>query len=211
MSKLFHWSIYAAAGLLLASCGNQNPPAYFLSQPPEDTTSRPLRHYPVARQGDLTAWLTSDHVSPACDWLYSPGDSNPKYPIVGIIRSDSMPEAAKHDGSFLVVSGYGGPLYPLWQGSDGEGLLFTGKDGWIPIAIRQDESVNSWVRVSPGRSIGGWSGFPVVIGKPNHPDAIAGAMWYKSNTEPTLGGAASTRMLQRWLGKLRFADFVKKR
>lgn len=211
MSHLIRLAVGATSALLLASCGSQTTASYFLSHPPDDTTSRPLRHYPVARQGEFTAWLTSDHTSPACDWLYSPGDPNPKHPIVGIIRSGSMPEAAKHDGSFLVVSGYQGPLFELWQGSEAEGRLFTGEGGWIPVSIRQDEAVNSWVRVSPGRSIGGWSGFPIIIGNPNHPDAVAGAMWYKSNTDSTLGGAASTRMLRRWLGKLKLSDFVTKR
>jgi hypothetical protein len=194
----------------MVSCGSQSAPPYFLSHHPQDTGCRPLRHYPVARQGNLTAWLTSDHVSPATDWLYSPGDPNPKYTIVGMIRAGSMPEAAKHDGSFLVVSGYAGPLFELWQGSAAEGSLFTGEGGWIPVTIRQEDAVNSWVRVSPRRSIGGWSGFPIVIGDPDAPTAIAGAMWYKSNTEPTLGGTTSTRMLRRWVGKLKFADFVTK-
>lgn len=210
MSHLIKSAVCVIVSCLLNSCGSHTTPSYFLSHPPEDTTSRPLRHYPVARQGELTAWLTSDHVSPACDWLYTPGDPNPKCRIVGIIHSGSMPEAAKHDGSFLVVSGYKGPLFELWQGSEAEALLFTGEDGWIPVRIRQDEAVNSWIKVSPGRSVGGWSGFPIVIGDPDHPTAIAGAMWYKSNTDSTLGGAASTRMLKRWLGKLKLADFVKK-
>jgi len=210
MSHLIKLTIGIITGLLLAACGSHTKPSYFLSHPPDDTRSRPLRHYPVARQGGLTAWLTSDHASPACDWLYAPGDPDPKYHIVGIIRAGSMPEASKHDGSFLVVSGYQGPLFELWEGTEAEARLFTGEGGWIPVRIRQAEAVNSWVRVSPGRSIGGWSGFPVVIGDPNHPEAIAGAMWYKSNTEPTLGGAASTRMLRRWLGKLKLADFVTK-
>jgi hypothetical protein len=206
-----HWAACLTAVLLLASCGSQTAPSYFLSHHPQDTGSRPLRHYPVARQGNLTAWLTSDHVSPASDWLYAPGDPNPKHPIVGIIRAASMPEAATHDGSFLVVSGYGGPLFELWQGTEAQASLFTGEGGWVPVTIRQDEAVNSWVRVSPGRSIGGWSGFPIVIGDPENPEAIAGAMWYKSNTDPTLGGAASTRMLKRWLGRLKLADFATKR
>ena len=199
----------AAAGLLLASCAPHPAPGCFLSHHPADTKSRPLCHYPVARQGDLTAWLTSDHVKPAGSWLYAPGDPNPKYRIVGTIHSGAMPEAAKHDGSFLIVAGYDGPLYELWQGTDGKGHLFTGADGWIPVRLHQDNSVNTWLRVSPLRKIGGWSGFPVVIGDPAHPEAIAGAMWYKSDTEPCFGGTTSTRMLQRWLGKLRFADYVK--
>lgn len=202
--------IAAAAGLLLASCAARNPPAYFLSHSPDDTVSRPLRHYPVARQGKLTAWLTSDHVKPAGNWLYTPGDRNPKYRIVGIIPSGAMPEAAQHDGSFLVVDGYDGPLFELWQGTDADGRLFTGADGWIPAHFHQDNAVNTWVTVSRHRSIGGWSGFPAVIGDPEHPDAIAGAMWYKSNTEPRLGGTTSTRMLKRWLGSLKLEDYVRR-
>ena len=172
-------------GFLLVSCGSHTAPSYFLSHPPEDTTSRPLRHYPVARQGDLTAWLTSDHVSPACDWLYAPAIRIPKYRIVGIIHAGAMPEAAKHDGSFLVVSGYDGPAFRTLAGHRKRvPLVFTGEDGWIPVAVRGRIAVNSWVKVSPGRSVGGWSGFPLVIGDPDHPDAIAGAMWYKSSTDP---------------------------
>lgn len=200
--------LIAAAGLLLASCAARNPPAYFLSHHPDDTSSRPLCHYPVARQANLTAWLTSDHVGLAGAWLYTPGDPNPKYRIVGTIHSGAMPEAAQHDGSFLIVTGYDGPLFELWQGTDGEGRLFTGPDGWIPVHFHQGDAINTWVRVSPRRQIGRWSGFPVVIGDPAHPNAIVGAMWYKSNTEPRLGGTTSTRMLQRWLGRLKFADYV---
>jgi hypothetical protein len=199
----------ACASLLLAACAPHRPPSYHLSHHPDDTHSRPLRHYPVARQGNLTAWLTSDHVMPASDWLYAPGDPNPKYRIVGTIRASAMPERAKHDGSFLVVAGYEGPLYELWQGTDGEGRLFIGPEGWIPVRLHQDDAVNTWLKVSPRRKIGGWSGFPVVIGNPDQPEAIAGAMWYKSNTEATHGGTTSTRMLRRWLGRLRLADYVK--
>jgi hypothetical protein len=201
--------ICASLGLLLSSCGSSVPPSYFLSHHPDDTTSRQLRHYPVARQGDLTAWLTSDHVHPNSDWIYVPGDPNPKHRIVGNIPASAMPQAAKHDGAFLIVRGYDGPLFDLWQGTDAEVSLFTGSGGWIPALIHQDDSVNSWVKVSPRHNIGGWSGYPVVLGDPNHPEAIAGAMWYKSNLDPQLGGATSTRMLQRELAKLRFADFVK--
>lgn len=198
----------AAACLLLASCTPHRAPSYFLSHHPDDTRSRPLRHYPIARQGNLTAWLTSDHVKPAGDWLYVPGDPNPKHRIVGTIHASAMPEKAKHDGSFLVVSGYEGPLFELWQGTDAVGRLFIGAEGWIPVQIQQGDAVNTWIKVSPRRSVGGWSGFPIVIGDPDHPEAIAGAMWYKSNLEPTLGGTTSTRMLRRWLTKLKLADFV---
>ena len=200
--------LIAAASLLLASCAAHRTPSYLLSHHPDDSHSRPLRHYPVARQGNLTAWLTSDHVKPAGDWLYVPDDPNPKYRIVGTIHASAMPERAKHDGSFLIVSGYEGPLFELWQGTEAEGRLFTGAGGWIPVRIQQGDAVNTWVKVSPRRSVGGWSGFPIVIGDPAHPDAIAGAMWYKSTVQPTLGGATSTRMLRRWLAQLKLADYV---
>lgn len=198
----------AAVGLLLAACGNQATPSYFLSHHPDDSSSRQLSHYPVARQGDLTAWLASDHVLPASKWLYAPGDSAPKHRIVGVIRARSMPELSAHDGAFLIVSGYAGPLFELWEGTDATGSMFTGSGGWLPVQLRQDMAVNTWVKVSRRHRIGGWSGFPVIMGDPAHPDLVVGAMWYKSNTDPTLGGVTSTRMLKRWLGKLRLADFV---
>jgi hypothetical protein len=195
-------------GLLFASCGSQTPPAYFLSHPPDVKTGRQPRHYPVARQGDLTAWLTSDHARSVVDWLYAPGDPTPKYPIVGVIRAASMPTTTPHDGAFLIVSGYDGPLFELWEGTSAKGRLFTGS-GWVRVELDQQEAVNTWVRV-PGVKIGGWSGYPVVIGDPAYPDAIAGAMWYKSKEHPSLGGATSTRMLKSWLNQLRFSDFVKR-
>lgn len=195
-----------AATLLLAACGTHTPPAYFLSHHPSDTRSRQLRHYPVARQGKLTAWLTSDHVSTSGPWLYTPGDPAPKCRIVGNIRARDMPQGVKHDGAFLVVSGYEGPIFDLWQGTDAEGKLFTSSGSWIPVRLHQAEAVNT--RVKAPQKIGGWSGFPLVIGDPDHPDAIAGAMWYRNNIKPTFGGATSTRLLKRWLGKLRLADFV---
>lgn len=195
--------------LLLTACAGHGPPSYFLSHHPADTHSRQLRHYPVARQGDLTAWLTSDHVKPNSEWIYSPEDPNPKYPIVGNIPASAMPQPAKHDGAFLIVRGYDGPLFELWQGTDAEVRIFTGSGGWIGAIIHQEDYVNAWLKVSPRHSIGGWSGYPVVIGDPDHPVAIAGAMWYKSNKEPRLGGVTATRMLKRELAKLRFADYVK--
>lgn len=198
----------AAIGLLLGACGNQAQPSYFLSHSPDDTRTRQLRHYPVARQGDLTAWLTSDHARAGGKWLYAPGDPAPRHPIVGVIPATAMPTTTKHDGAFLIASGYQGPLFELWEGTQASGRLFTGSGGWIPVEIHQPESVNTWVRVSRPHKIGGWSGYPVVIGDPAQPEAIAGAMWYKSTTQPMLGGAASTRMLKGWLGKLRFADYV---
>ena len=76
--------------------------------------------------------------------------------------------------------------------------------------IQQGDAVNTWIKVSPRRSVGGWSGFPVVIGDPNRPEAVAGAMWYKSTINAVHGGAASTRMVHDWIGKLRFAEFVER-
>ena len=202
-----------AFGLAATSCSgpsSSTPPSYFLSHRPENTNTRMLRHYPVARQGDLTVWLTSDHVWPSEKSLFSPDDPSKTYPIVGKIRAKDMPQAAKHDGAFLVASGYDGPLFDLWEGGMADVLIFTGRGGWVPAKLNQTESVNSWVRLYGGRQVGGWSGYPVVIGDPNKPDAVAGAMWYKSNTEPQLGGVTSTRMLKAELKKLRFADFVRK-
>lgn len=201
-------------GLLLGACGSQatlHAPSYFHSYHPDDTKSRRMSHYPVARQGALTAWLASDHVIPPSKWLYAPGEPEQRLPVVGVIRARSMPERTAHDGAFLVVSGYDGPLYDLWEGTEANGRMFTGRGGWQPVQLRQGEAVNTWVKASRRQAIGSWSGFPVVIGDPAHPEAIAGAMWYKSNTEPTLGGVTSTLMLKRWLGRLRLADFVGKR
>ncbi len=197
----------AAFCMLLTGCGSGPPPSYFLSHPP-NTPSREHRHYPVARQGDLTAWLASDHVPPRGKWLFAPGDPAPRHPIVGIIRAKAMPVTTKHDGAFLVVSGYDGPLFDLWEGTEAYGQVYTGRAGWIPVHILQQESVNTWVKVPSPRKIGGWSGNPVVIGDPERPEAIAGAMWYRSNTQPWLGGTTSPRMLKKWLGRLRLADFV---
>jgi|GEM_PF-6128913 len=210
MSLHFRLLICAVAAMLVSGCGHHGTPSYYQCHHPDDTTSKPLLFYPVARQGNLTAWLTSDHVNPVADWLYSPGDPHPKYHIVGRIHSASMPEAAKHDGSFLIVTGYDGPLFDLWEGTDAEARLFTGREGgWIHVGIHQEHAVNTLVTVSRQHPIAAWSGFPLVIGDPDHPQAIAGAMWYKSNLDPTLGGVTSTRMLKRWLAKIRLADFVK--
>jgi len=210
MMKVFVRSVLCAAlGVLLTSCGNQAQPSYFLSHSPAATSGRQLIHYPVARQGDLTAWLTSDHARAGGKWLYAPGDPAPRHPIVGVIRASSMPATTKHDGAFLIVSGYQGPLFELWEGTHANGRVFVGSGDWIPVEIHQQESVNTWVRVSRPHKVGGWSGYPVVIGDPAQPEAIAGAMWYKSTKQATLGGAASTRMLKKWLGILRFEDYVK--
>ena len=208
--RFLHPLLAGASLLLLASCAPSGPPpGYFLSHHPGDSTSRQLRHYPVARQGELTAWLTSDHVKPSQKWLFMPDDAETKYPIVGNIPARAMPQAAKHDGAFLLAKGYDGPLYEMWDGTDAQVSIFTGSGGWIPGLIHQDGSVNSWVKVSRRHKIGGWSGFPVVIGDPARPQAIAGAMWYKHNLEPQVGGVTSTRMLKKELQKLRFADYAK--
>jgi hypothetical protein len=198
----------AVIAVLLAACAGRSAPSYFLSSDPANTRARPQPHYPVARQGDLTAWVASDHMLPATRWLYAPGDPSTKHPIVGIIRAASMPEGSPHDGALLVASGYDGPVFELWEGTDSPGRLFTGSGDWIPVHLHQEDAVNTWVRVSRRHQIGGWSGFPVVIGDPAMPEAVAGAMWYRSNTDPGMGGAASTRMLKRWLGRLRLADFA---
>jgi hypothetical protein len=211
MRGMFHLLPCAVAALLLAACAGSSTPSYHVSHDPANTGARPQPHYPVGRQGDLTAWIASDHVLPAGRWLFAPGDPATKYPIVGIIRAASMPEGSPHDGAFLVVSGYHGPLFDLWEGVDAPGRLFTGGGGWLPVQLHQPDAVNTWVRVSRRQQIGGWSGFPVVIGDPARPEAVAGVMWYRSNTDPGMGGAASTRMLKRWLGKLRLADFAKPR
>jgi hypothetical protein len=209
MKPLFRAVLGAVIGLLLTACAKQaSQPSYFLSYSPEEYRKRQPIHYPVARQGNLTAWLTSDHARSGGKSLYAPGDPVPKYPIVGVIPAAAMPTKTKHDGSFLIVSGYQGPLFELWEGTYARGQVFTGDGGWIPVEIHQQEAVNTWVRVPRPHRIGGWSGHPVVIGDPARPDAIAGAMWYKSNKKVVEGGAASTRMLKKWLEKLRFEDFV---
>jgi hypothetical protein len=197
---------------LLVSCGggvndtSSGPKAYYLSHHPDDKKARQLRHYPVARQGNLTAWVTSNHVGKAVTWLYEPGNPVPKYPIVGKIMARHMPAPSKHDGSFLIVRGYNGPLYDLWTGSKGEGQLFTGKD-WVPVKLEQLPGVNTWVLSK--QPIGGWSGYPVVIGNPAKPDAIGGAMWYRHNKNLKLGGTTASRFLKAHLAKLRFEDFVR--
>jgi len=205
--RSFLLSSIALAGLLINSCGKSTRvPAYYLSQHPDDKRSRQLRHYPVARQGNLTAWVTSDHVGQAAKWLYKPENPEPAHPIVGKIRSKHMPADTKHDGSFLIVRGYQGPLFKLWDGERGEGLLYNGRN-WQPIWLEQGENgVNTWVYSKT--KIGSWSGFPVVIGDPIEPEAIAGAMWYRDNTNPYMGGATSSSFLANWLNKLKFENFV---
>lgn len=201
----------AACAIGVAACGPGADPSYRLSHHPADTAARPLRHYPVARQGDLTAWLASDHVLPSGKWLYAPDDPTTRYRIVGVIRAKDMPQATKHDGAFLLAEGYDGPLFELWQGREAEGRLFNGDGRWIRVRLHQDDAVNTWVAVSRPHQIGGWSGYPVVIGDPARPQAVAGAMWYRRNDNARIGGATSTRMLGRELGRLRFADFARSR
>lgn len=212
MKKLVRFAWCLVAGLLLQACGDRIAPAYHLPNPPSGGGGgggRPL--YPVARQGDLTAWLASDHVFPRGEWLYHPRDPDRRYPVVGSIRARDMPRDTKHDGALVITSGYEGPVFPLWEGENCEALLFTGRGRWLPVRVSQPEgAVNSWVRVPEGHRVGMWSGKPVVIGDPGQPEAIAGAMWYKSNLTPELGGATSTRMLKQELDRLRLEDFVKR-
>ena len=203
--------LWLAAGVLLQSCGESIAPAYHLTQQPSKVGLRERRLYPVARQGDLTAWLASDHVFAHGEWLYHPDDEAPRYRVVGSIRARDMPRGTKHDGAFVIASGYEGPLFPLWEGESGEGLLYVRKGRWLPVRVSQlDGSVNTWVRVADGRRIGQWSGNPVVIGDPRRPQAVVGVMWYKSNLTPELGGTTSGRMLRKELARLGFEDFVKR-
>jgi hypothetical protein len=210
MRRWMRGMLWLSAGVLLQSCGESIPPVHHLAQPPTPSGAG-RRLYPVARQGDLTAWLASDHVLPGGEWLYHPEDPAPRYPVVGSIRARDMPRGTSHDGAFVLTTGYGGPLFPLWEGEACEALLFDGKGRWLPVRVSQLEgSVNSWVRVADGRSIGQWSGNPVVIGDPRRPESVVGVMWYKSNLTPELGGTTSGRMLRKELSRLRFEDFVKR-
>ena len=189
--------------LFLNSCSSAVSSAAYHSKNSVD--QRGLRHYPVGRQGKLTAWLTSNHRMSDGDFLYNPKDTNTRHRIVGRIRASAMKEAAKHDGAFLLTNDYTGPIYPLWEGSEGKGLLYTtGSKGWIPVNLNQEPGVNIWIATRSSDPIGAWSSFPVVIGDPAKPESIAGAMWYRSNANRHLGGAASPRMLKKWLNRLDF-------
>jgi hypothetical protein len=152
--------------------------------------------------------VASDHVLPAGRWLYAPGDRSPRHPIVGIIRASEMPAAAPHDGAFLVVSGYEGPVYPLWEGEEAQGMLYAGGGSWLPVHLVQQDAVATRVQVSAPRTIGGWSGHPVVIGSPSRPEAVVGAMWHRSTAEPWVGGTTAPRLLRSWLGRLQLKDYV---
>ena len=186
------------------------PSAAYPSYDPTQGKSVPLRHYPVGRQGNLTAWLTSDHRMSSGDYLYNPKDPSIRHRIVGRIRASSMKEAVNHDGAFLLTNDYNGPIYPLWEGAEGKGLLYGGETiGWIPVDLYHKPGVNIWVASGRAQKIGFWSGFPVVVGDPANPEAIAGAMWYRTNKNHHLGGATSPRMLKSWLGRLDFKDYVK--
>ena len=204
-------SLVALTAALLGSvsCSLGLVPACYWSRQPGDAASPALRHYPVARQGKLTAWLTSNHRRAAGDWLYAPNDSSIRHRIVGTIGAEAMPSGPPHDGALLLTADYTGPIFPLWEGNEATGLLYGGDgEGWIPVALYQAEVLNTWVKLPARQNIGGWSGFPIVIGDPARPEFVAGAMWYRSNDDGTWGGAASTRLLKYWAARLRFADFV---
>lgn len=202
--------------VFLNSCSNVTSPespvfsAAYTSYHPETRPGVTLRHYPVGRQGNLTAWLTSDHRMSAGNYLYNPTDANTRHRIVGRIRASAMKVSVKHDGAFLLTGDYTGPIYPLWEGTESKALLYAGETkGWIPVDLEQRPAVNTWVITRRSDPIGGWSGYPVVIGDPANPESVAGAMWYRSNLNRRLGGAASTRMLKEWLDRLDFKKFVK--
>lgn len=199
----------SAAQLGLISCVSRPVSACYPSHPPSVTTGVALCHYPVARQGKLTAWLTSNHRPKGGDWLYAPNDPSIRHRIVGMIGANAMPSNPPNDGAFLLTSDYSGPIFPLWEGKEASGLLYGGFDeGWIPVALHQADVINTWVKMPGRRIVGGWSGYPVVIGDPAHPDFVAGAMWYRANDDGNFGGATSTRLMKYWVEHLRFADFV---
>lgn len=198
--------------LLGFSCAPGPPEACFPSTTPGMTTGPELRHFPVARQGTITAWLTSDHRRKGGDWLHAPDGSGERHRIIGEIRAAAMPVGHPHDGAFLLTDSYQGPVFPLWEGRQAEARLYAGREhGWVPVMLYQESarSVNTWLRLPGGMKAGGWSGHPLVIGDPSRPEAVAGAMWYKSTADPTLGGATSTAMLRQCLRRLDFASFVR--
>jgi hypothetical protein len=201
-----------AVPLLGFSCAPGPIEACFSSSYPGVSHGPDLRHFPVARQGSITAWLTSDHRRKGGDWLHAPDGSGTRHRIVGEIRAAAMPVGFAHDGAFLLTDSYQGPVFPLWEGRQAEGRLYTGREtGWVPVMLYQESarSVNTWLRLPGGMKAGGWSGHPLVIGSPSQPTAVAGAMWYKSTADPSLGGATSTAMLRECLRRLDFASFVK--
>lgn len=90
--------------------------------------------------------------------------------------------------------------------------LLKNTGGWVTVRLHQQPgAVNTWLKLPRSMRVLGWSGYPVVIGPPSAPEAIAGAMWYKSNLEDRLGGAASTAMLKHQLEHIHFADHLNKR
>lgn len=202
----------SVVSLLGFSCSTGTPEACFPSHHPEVTTGPDLRHFPVARQGSITGWLTSDHRRKGGDWLYAPDGSGERHRIIGEIRAGAMPVGHPHDGAFLLTDSYQGPVFPLWEGREAEAMLYTGrKSGWVRVLLYQESarSVNTWLRLPGGMKAGGWSGHPLVIGDPSRPEAVAGAMWYKSTNDPTLGGATSTALLSQCLRRLNLASFVR--
>lgn len=195
----------------VASCGPKSVGACFSSSYPGVNRGPELFHFPVARQGAITAWLTSDHRRKAGDWLHAPDGSGTRHRIVGEIRASDMPVGTAHDGAFLLTDTYEGPVFPLWDGQQADGRLYTGSGtGWVSVTLYQesDRCVNTWLRLPGGMKAGGWSGYPMVIGSPSQPTAVAGAMWYKSTSDPSLGGATATAMLRRWVRLLDFSSFV---
>jgi hypothetical protein len=197
--------------LFSVSCAPGPMEACFSSSYPGANQGPDLRHFPIARQGSLTAWLTSDHRRKGGEWLHAPDGSGRRHRIVGEIRASDMPVGSAHDGAFLLTDTYEGPVFPLWDGQQADGRLYTGsRTGWVSVTLYQesDRCVNTWLRLPGGMKAGGWSGYPLVIGSPSQPTAVAGAMWYKSTSDPSLGGATATAMLRRWLQLLDFSSFV---
>jgi hypothetical protein len=203
--------VLVAVMLSGVSCEPKTVGCSYSSSDPGVIQGAEFLHFPVARQGAITAWLTSDHRRKGGDWLHAPDGSSTRHRIVGEIRARDMPAGVAHDGAFLLTDTYEGPVFPLWKGREAEGRLYTGREaGWVSVALYQESErcVNTWLRLPGGMKAGGWSGHPIVIGNPSNPSAVAGAMWYKSTLDPSLGGVTSTAMLFHRLQQLDFSRFV---
>jgi hypothetical protein len=100
------------ATLFSASCASGSKEACFSSSSPGANQAPDLRHYPVARQGSITAWLTSDHRRKGGGWLLAPDGSGTRHRIVGEIRAAAMPVGCAHGGAFLLTDTYHGPVFP---------------------------------------------------------------------------------------------------